>query len=399
MHLKPELLLDGHVRGLTGYGHVSRNLALSLFDSEEFTIGTVERDWMNVGEPDDLSADQLLKLDQMQLTRIDSSQALFLSVNIASNFKPGGRFRIGYSMLETNKVSRVWRDFCNTMHLLLVPTEFNVKTFRDGGVTIPIKALPIAVDSEIFKPFERYDAEGISPLHRIHDANKFAFFCNAQWLPGDRKGIERLIAAFLEVFKDNSEVSLVLKVFNASSAAIDRHACIDHVKAAKARSGVGEYPKILVVHGQLTHQELACWYQSTQAFVLPTLGESWGLPVHEALLCGVPAIVTGGSGPSCYLDSDLVRFLQYDIQPIPPAMAFRDIYEPDMLVTVPKQDDLKRALLDVYNNYDSWHEKALKQREKLLHLTWQKTAAQFVTYLREAGALEKVESIAVEEVQ
>jgi glycosyltransferase involved in cell wall biosynthesis len=38
-------------------------------------------------------------------------------------------------------------------------------------------------------------------------------------------------------------------------------------------------------------------YGGADAFVLPTRGEGWGLPILEAMAAGVPAIATNWSGP------------------------------------------------------------------------------------------------------
>ena len=42
-------------------------------------------------------------------------------------------------------------------------------------------------------------------------------------------------------------------------------------------------------------------YASSDAFVLPTRGEGWGLPIAEAMSMGLPVIATNHSGPTAYL--------------------------------------------------------------------------------------------------
>jgi len=42
-------------------------------------------------------------------------------------------------------------------------------------------------------------------------------------------------------------------------------------------------------------------YDRSDAFVLPTRGEGWGLPIVEAMSMGLPTIATNFSGPTAYL--------------------------------------------------------------------------------------------------
>ena len=45
-------------------------------------------------------------------------------------------------------------------------------------------------------------------------------------------------------------------------------------------------------------------YAQSDAFVLPTRGEGWGLPIAEAMSMGLPSIATNFSGPSAFLTAE-----------------------------------------------------------------------------------------------
>lgn len=51
---------------------------------------------------------------------------------------------------------------------------------------------------------------------------------------------------------------------------------------------------------ELTREQLRDELASADAFVLPTRGEGWGLPVAEAMTMGLPTIVTNWSGPAAF---------------------------------------------------------------------------------------------------
>ena len=52
------------------------------------------------------------------------------------------------------------------------------------------------------------------------------------------------------------------------------------------------------------HRGLRDLYAQADAFVLPTRGEGWGLPIAEAMAMGLPSIATNFSGPSAFLTAE-----------------------------------------------------------------------------------------------
>ena len=64
---------------------------------------------------------------------------------------------------------------------------------------------------------------------------------------------------------------------------------------------VEQLPAVEVFESELSREELRAMYAASDAFVLPTRGEGWGLPVVEAMAMELPVIVTDFSGPQAYL--------------------------------------------------------------------------------------------------
>ena len=51
----------------------------------------------------------------------------------------------------------------------------------------------------------------------------------------------------------------------------------------------------LSLNQEVPTYQLGVLYRSSDCFVLPTRGEGWGLPIIEAMACGVPVIATSWS--------------------------------------------------------------------------------------------------------
>ena len=51
-----------------------------------------------------------------------------------------------------------------------------------------------------------------------------------------------------------------------------------------------------MVQHELSREELRWLYAVADAFVLPTRGEGWGLPVVEAMAMELPVVVTNATG-------------------------------------------------------------------------------------------------------
>lgn len=66
-----------------------------------------------------------------------------------------------------------------------------------------------------------------------------------------------------------------------------------------------ELPRVELVQGEdMPRAALRNLYAAADAFVLPTRGEGWGLPIAEAMAMALPVIATNWSGPTALLSAD-----------------------------------------------------------------------------------------------
>lgn len=247
-----------------------------------------------------------------------------------------GRYKIGFTMLEVDGLPADWVKQSNMMDEVWVPSNFNVQTFRESGVHVPIHVIPLGVDSNYFHPGIRSN----------RFSEKFTFLSVFEW--GERKAPELLLRTFARTFSDRDDVLLVCKITN-NDPAID-------VPAEIRKLGLGSaVSRILVLHNNnIPSYMMGSLYRSADCFVLPTRGEGWGMPILEAMACGIPTIATQWSAQTQFFNETTGHPIR--VKQLVPAEA-RCAYYQGFRWAEPDADHLSHLMRHVYT-----HREAVKQR-------------------------------------
>jgi len=104
-----------------------------------------------------------------------------------------------------------------------------------------------------------------------------------------RKGIDVLLDAYVAAFRRGDDVCLVIKDLGVGTFYSGQTA---EARIAQLQAQA-DAPEIEYVSRTLTPAELASLYCSCACLAHPYRGEGFGLPIAEAMACGLPAIVTG----------------------------------------------------------------------------------------------------------
>lgn len=264
-------------------------------------------------------------------------------------YKENYKVNIGCTTFESNSLPSSWLEKCSQMDRVFVPNKFNYNTFIKGGVR-NVCIVPPAID------IETYNKE-VAPLKK--DFLKGFCFLSVFYL-SERKNWRTLIKSFVNTFEPQDDVSLIIKTFNRKKDAkeiINRYL-----------KELGSSHNIIIINELYTKEQLISLYKSCHCFVLPSKGEGVGLPVIEAMLCGLPVIVTKWSGILDYANDDnsyliKVANLEKDTEIEKLTSNFKDCLWANVDIS-----DLQNLMEYVYKNREKAFQKGLKAKQDVERL-------------------------------
>jgi glycosyltransferase involved in cell wall biosynthesis len=152
-----------------------------------------------------------------------------------------------------------------------------------------VVVVPNGIDPQVFLPGDP------GPVN-LGTQKRFKFLFVGGTL--ERKGIDVLIEAYVQAFGPDDDVALIVKDFGLGG--FYRMVSLrEKIFEIQRRPGT---PEIVYSEADLTTNQLVALYRSCNCFAFPYRGEGFGIPILEAMACGLPVIVTAGGAADDFLD-------------------------------------------------------------------------------------------------
>ena len=363
---KLKILIKAPILSRSGYGEQARFALRALRAREDlFDIYLINIPWGGTGMIIETSKERSWIDETLLKTHgYANSGGQFgasLQITIPNEFEKLAPVNIGYTAgIETTKVAPGWLQKANqTIDKIITISEhakrglvdtvyeqINPQTNEKSG-ELRLKDMPVEV---VNYPVREHSPEEVD-IDLVTDKNLLVV---SQW--GPRKNLDNTIKWFVEEFRNDSDVGLILKMNSVNDSIIDREITANRLMNLLNLVGPREC-KIYLLHGSLTEGQLSWLYQhpTIKGLVNIAHGEGFGLPLFEAAAAGLPLVTLTWGGQMDFIckpnkkgrPAPVVAKVDYTIQPVQPEAVWEGVIQKDSMWAHAKEASYKRALRSV----------------------------------------------------
>lgn len=324
----------------SGYSEAARNNIVALTRAGVNVLPkpiSFEKQYTNLGEKGELVT-SLIEKNKLLNPKV---QIIHCTPENYSQYIQKGCYNIGYAAWETSKLPANWAKYFNTLNEVWVPSTYNVKVFRDSGVTVPVTLIP--------HPFSE-DTNSAAPIIKKVN-NEYIFYSIFQWL--ERKNPIGLLKAYLTEFTAADNVVLIMKTFQFShNNSIEVERIKETIKGIKDKLYLSSYPRVLLITDLLSSSQMKGLHRSSDCYVHLHRSEGFGIPVAEAMFEGKPVITTNYGGVTDFVTNNETGYL-IDSTEIPVYGMPWPIYTGDMIWAEPDILHARKVMREVFTNQEA----------------------------------------------
>lgn len=346
--MKKTVVIRAPLLSYSGYGVHSRQIFKWLEGRDDINVVTQVVQWGNTTWMIDPDMENNLVGNIMKRSGMPENVNHFdvsFQVQLPDEWDPKlASFNFGVTAgVETLTCNPSWIESCNKMDAIIVPSEHTKKCLLNTGhISVPLVVIP-----ESF--IEEAGDKNIPPLSLDIDTD-FNFLLFGQ-LTGnnpenDRKNLLYTVKWLCEEFKNDKSVGIIIKTNSGRGTHIDREITSRMIQSAISQTREGPYPKIHVLHGNMSSKEVAGLYRrpDVKCMISLTRGEGFGLPLLEASASGLPVIATNWSGHLDFMNKGKFIKIDYDLVAIDPSRVDNRIFMKDSMWANPIESDFKNKI-------------------------------------------------------
>lgn len=274
----------------------------------------------------------------------------------ANDMPAGLRAVHSYGWEETGFPQAYVEEFNRRLDLVTVLSESVAKVLRDSGVRVPIAVTGAGVDHLLHTAAEELPntiTQGLKKFRFLHISSSFP-----------RKGIDVLLRAFGQAFSASDDVSLLIKTFpNPHNRVADM--------LEECRRENPHYPHVELINEDWPQARIVSLYRNSHAFVAPSRGEGFGLPLAEAMLFSLPVITTAWGGQRDFCSEETAWLCDYQF-----AKADTHLGLTHSLWAEPDVHHLAAQMKEVFSTDPVLYAEKLARAKRNIeqNFTWAKTA-------------------------
>ncbi len=369
----------GPIRDYSGYSEAARNYILALHKAG--VPITVQPHCFDVNPPAVGSSQEWAIINSLVGAEVDYDVVIVhLTPDLAPLYKEKykDKYVISYTVWETDKLHPYWTTCCNKMDEVWVPSSWNVESFRNSGVNVPIHLIPHGIAPDTFLNTDK------SAFSLGSEANTFNFYSIFQW--NARKNGEGLLRAYFNAFKGQDDVRLILKTYIGGGLPAKEELKVlkEKIYAIKNDMRLDHFPKLTLISEPLSTEQVRALHLYGDAYVALPHGEGWGLVSFEAGLAGKPVITTNGGGQLEYLNKYNSYLVDSRLTYVSGMGTFNPWYLGDQKWYEPSLLDASNKMREVYEDFSSAQEKGrLLKGDIVNNFSWDEVASMMVKRLQE----------------
>jgi len=353
------VLLRGPSLTQSGYGVHCRQIAAWLLSKENIDVRFQALPWGDTPWILDQNSNnglvgKIMKntVDPTSTGKFDVSFQLQLPNEWDSSL---ASYNVGMSaVVETDICNPQWIECCNNMDAVVVPSKHAESCLnKSGTVKKPLHVIPEAYCREIDEV--KIEENSFEKFPQFSTPFNFLIFgqVTGDNPLNDRKNIFFTIKWLCEAFADDKSVGIVIKTNVGRNTQIDKRKTHDLMRLVLKECRKNNlFPKIHVLHGEMSEKDVALLYKHPQikGLVSLTRGEGYGLPILEAAASGLPVIATGWSGHTDFLNHGKYINISYSLKEIHQTRVDGKIFVQGSKWAETDEEDFKKKIVKFKNN-------------------------------------------------